>query len=338
MKGLLAKICVKKRSSVPPANPSSFLFRPVGTAVGDGVVLTAAFGQVKKLWPSARVGVLVTDRNRSLYARCPWVDELVEDRFSSYLCGHKRWDVFLDYSSSFTTRKLISDWLLAPRYFVSFQKEAKKHYTPQTLRHFDVYCPTPVPETHVNSWLGLTPLVSGAELPAPSYALAAPKPEENPYHGLAFPVLLCVEGTTRRLPPDILAAALTAAAGKPVQWVILNSSHAPEYYARLRQIPGLDVRLAPKGDLNAFLAHVYFAHAVVSIDTATVHLACTWAKPLLAFYTRWARLLRLMGPFEYPGLRLCVSNREAQHTDDYSTFTAEEVTAALSSALDDWLK
>lgn len=149
-KKLIIRLCGNKKlnKDFDFNKVSSILIRPVGDAVGDAIAHIGYVQQLKALYPSSRIGVLVTDRNRDVYAHCALIDNLIDEKLFDYWKNRKKWQILLDFHESFTSMHIIGCALLSPQINMIFSKREKKYYNLQTLNHYDFHCP-PRPNTHM---------------------------------------------------------------------------------------------------------------------------------------------------------------------------------------------
>lgn len=96
MKKLIAKIFGRCHKEKTPnwKDVSSVLIRPIGTGIGDAVVLSAVITQIKNAYPACRVGVFTTQRNQFIFEHMPGVDECLKDTPLNYFKQHSKWQVF----------------------------------------------------------------------------------------------------------------------------------------------------------------------------------------------------------------------------------------------------
>lgn len=326
-KKLLTVICRKKaKSNYDFSNISSALFRPLGTALGDAIVITAAFKQLKTAFPSIKIGVIVSKRNEPIFRMCPLVDEIITDKLSAAFKERKKWQLFFDYMDCFSSHNIIYDKILSPDYIVCFEKRYKKYYNQYGLKNYDIYC-RDIPPTHLSEWLTLTPLAQFSYVKNPEYVLASPEPSENPFlPSNKLTIFLVIEGSTRLLPLKMLQDLITETAGNNVNWVIANTSHAQDYFDSLKHIGDDEVVLAPKTSLQEFVAYIYFADVVISIDTSAVHIACAFQKPLIALYANSTKNLTRLKPLKYKNAILVTSPKKTvESNDEFRYFTAQDI-------------
>ena len=335
-KKLLVFLCRR-----PKADPSvcsrarSVLIRPLSPALGDGIMTTAALAQLKEALPGVRTGVIVNERNRDLFSLCPLADELVPDGLASALRQRGRWDIYLDYPRTFNTTAILFAFLLRPLLSVAFDKENKKAYTSSSVKVYDLYCPNRA-MYHLNSYLKLTPLAFAVKEPV-HYVLRAPQ-TLNPYpQDGKINILLAPWGSTRRLEPRLLAQAVAANAAPDVRFWLLNTDKAEgrEYLSALQATAETaDIAQGKNPSLYDFLTYIYYADGIFAIDSAAVHAACAYERPLVALYADYARNLAYFSPLALMCVDKIVSDKEALNNDDFSTFSAKTLKDAMARLIE----
>ena len=96
MKNLICKIFGKevKDINLDWSNITSILIRPIGTGIGDAVVLSAAITQLKQAYQNCKIGVLTTSRNKFIFEHIPGIDICLKDSPLTYFIQRKKWQVF----------------------------------------------------------------------------------------------------------------------------------------------------------------------------------------------------------------------------------------------------
>lgn len=310
----------------------SVLIRPIGSAIGDAIVTTAAVAQLKDTLKDVKIGVIVSKRNRAIFEDCPLVDELVPDGFSPVWKQRGKWDVFIEYPRVFHTTWILYAYLLRPHFCITFYKEDKASYTSKSVRAYDVYYPQAM-HYHLNQWLTLTPFRISTKQP---HYLLPPPTRQNVYpKDTKINILLAPYGTTRRLDPDTLAKAVAAQNTSQVRFWLLNRPEAYAYMTSFQQYaPTTDIVLGTSACLDDFLAYIYQADGVMAVDSAAVHAACAYGKQLLALYANYPENICFMGPLPNGNTELLCSDNLASGNDDFSSFSVTPVAAALQRLIE----
>lgn len=322
-KGGNAQICPQART---------VLIRPMSAALGDGVMTTAALKQLKDALPGIRIGIIVSERNRQLFAQCPLVDELVEDGWLSAWRQRGKWEVYIDYPRTFTTATILYAFVLHPIFSIAFDKENKQAYTAASVKVYDAYYPN-IPQYHLNSYLKLTPFDFAVCKPI-SYVLSAPQ-HSNPYPASGKKnILICPWGSTRRLEARALAKAVADCAATDICFWILGKPEAENYIKAFKEFaPNAEVQIGNSMGLTDFLCYIYYADGLLAIDSAAVHIGCAYDKVQAALYNSHTEKLHFFAPLSTPNTKLILSGCETGDKDDYSTFSYPMLKEALSDVI-----
>ena len=312
-----ASICSRARS---------VLIRPFGDALGDAIVTTAALRQLKQALPTVKIGVIVSQRNKEFFTRCPLVDEVIEDVFINAWKQRGKWDVFVEYPPVFLSKWIWYTYLLAPHFAIAFFKEAKPSYTAQSVPVYDAYFPKAF-DCHLSQYLTLTPFPVSRQVQyfLPETVCQGMYPKDGKKN-----ILLAPYGTTRRISATCLAEVLARLPEQNLRFWLLRRPEAQIYYDTLKQVaPQIDLQWGESTSLDAFLAFVREADGVVAVDSAAVHIACAYQRPLLALYANYEPNIRFIGPLPGNQTELLRSDKPAVNNDDFSSFSAETISPAL---------
>ena len=303
MKDIITKIFARKKKSenLDFSSVKSVLIRPIGAGLGDAVVLTAVLKQLKEAYPHIQTGVLAVKRNEIVFKNNPLVDKIIKDSFIGYLSNRGKWQVFIDYTPSFTTKNIIRDFFLKPAYTICFEKRDKKHYNHNTVRNYDYYVPD-LALTHLSKSLQLTPFKPYIKAEKPVYILPElPKEAEKVktyFRGDKINIILAPHGSDRAVAPHELQSILKSAfKGKEdkINLIIPFTQKSKEYLNILKDIQGLAT--SPLS-VEEFFDLIKNADMIIATDSAAVHLACAYRKNLLAFYSGWERNFKLFAPLK----------------------------------------
>lgn len=304
MKAIISKIFARKKKfeDFDFSSIKSVLIRPIGTGLGDAIILTAVLKQLKEAYPNIKTGVLAVKRNEIVFRNNPFVDKVIKDNFIAHFSNRGKWQIFIDYIPSFTTRNIIFDFILKPKYTISFQKKEKKYYNINTIQNIDYYIPD-LARTHLSKSLELTPFKPYIKTADPEYSLPEiPKECEEKakklLHKEKANVVLSPSGTDRKINPEEIREILKSAfEGKEdqVNLIIPFTRDSAEYISVLRD---LRPSQTPPLSTEEFFALIKNADMIISVDSAAVHIACAYRKDLLAFYSGWERNFKLFAPLK----------------------------------------
>ncbi|WP_373099243.1 MULTISPECIES: glycosyltransferase family 9 protein [Pasteurellaceae] len=323
----------------------SVLLNPVGDAIGDAVAHGLHLRQLKKSYPQLKVGVFVTERNRAVFAASGVVDELIPLQAAEYVKQRKKWDLYLDFTTRFNSKGLILDKILAPQRVMIFVKTAKKYYSLENIHNYDFYMPLP-PQTHFKDYLqnsALAPYI--AQQPEWFYQLqlaeAVKAQAEKQWTAGKIRMLLCPQGSVvrRRLPAQECAAILAQIQPHFIDKIEIQlgySAQNPAYLAELKTFGALPaMREARKTTVEQYLALVNSADIVLAVDSGTVHVACAFDKPLLAFYANFPTNIAKWYPHarDSTKVNMLVGQGAAANSDATQNFDAQQAAAWLNAQL-----
>ncbi|EFX91434.1 hypothetical protein HMPREF0027_1501 [Actinobacillus ureae ATCC 25976] len=300
MKSLVIKLFGTKRlkNEFNFNDINSILLKPIGDAVGDAIVHTLHLRQIKEANPHIKIGVLVTERNKLIYKNAGFIDVILEDNFQTYIQERKKWDLYLDFMPSFTTKSIILDWSLSPKFIVNFGKEPKKHYHLNSVRNYDFSVKVPQ-YTHIKNYLNYSilknNLKSDISYTVPFNMEHSEKVEKFWNKNKSIRVLLNPQGSKSEIPPQelkILLEQVPSSYLEKIDFLVTNTNGAKDYIERLN----FDVVLSPKTNILEYFAFVNSADIVISVDGGGIHVACACAKPLLAFYANSPKLTNMWAP------------------------------------------
>ncbi|UOO82531.1 glycosyltransferase family 9 protein [Uruburuella testudinis] len=325
-------------------NVKSILIRPVGDAVGDAVAHIAYIRQLKAIYPGVRIGVIVTDRNHDIYAYSHEVDELIKDKTIDYLKQRGKWQLFLDFYCYFNSRHIMADRLLKPEAVMIFNKINKAYYTTENVLNYDFHCPM-VEGNHIVDALKTSKIAEYFEIPPGRFFLqvveAQSEQAKDFWQQGKIRVLLAPQGSIcdRQIPPQELAQLLNRCDSESIetaQFLLCNARNSEAYLAELKQYCRVDieVNLVPKTTLHQYLQLVASSDVVVCIDSGTVHVACAFNRPLLAFYANFPSNFRLWHPLPNKGVpHLTVISGLAEESKRTSDFPLNEAVVWLSEQI-----
>ena len=313
MKKIFLKIFGRKdkNKSFDFTTVKSVLIRPLGTGLGDGIILTAVFKQLKQAYPDIKTGVLAINRNSPVFKNNPFIDKVVQDKPLNYLLNRGKWQVFMDYVPTFTTKNIFCDFLLNPQYTICFEKTSKKHYKPETVKNYDFYVPDLAKE-HLSRSLALTPFKDYINTADAQYTLPPlPKESENTAKSFlrqnALNILVCLKGSDRIINPCEAGDILTKIQ-KTVKKEINFIFPYPEGTVTLKNTC---ICFTGALDIYTFFALVKNVSLVLSIDSAPVHIACAYKVPVLGLYSGWQRNFTLFAPLANTQSRFVQSIKKA---------------------------
>lgn len=315
----------------------SVLLKPIGDAIGDAIVHIAHLEQIKQAIPSAKIAVLVTKRNKQLFSHANVVDIVLEDKATTYLAQRDKWDLYLDFQPTFTTKSIILDKVLNPKFIINFGKKQKQVYNLDTVKNYDFTTEFPK-QVHFADYLNYAVFSSFLEKNQINYNLDIPQEKyssvEALWHQSKIKLLLNPQGSMREIPTEELSALLSMIDSKyweNISCVLTNTTNSEEYLANL-QSP-FEISLAPPNDILGYCALVNSADLVIAVDGGGVHISCALGKRLLSFYANHTSNIARWYPKPKKGIEtfMVVSNKWTENNNDTSNFPLTEAAKWLNS-------
>lgn len=325
---------------LPFKNIQSILLRPLGNAIGDAAVHTAHLNQLRSLFPSAKLGVIVTPQNRTVFEHSGLVDEFIDRSFFSFLQQYKKWDLLLDFENNFNSFSLFTDRILMPKYIAIFYKYNKKHYNFDNVKNYDFHYPQPKngPLSHYLNHSDFAKL--GLQEP---YSVIHTKLEndqiaEELWSKSKKKILLCPQGSKREIPPeelvDLLHKSTQSLMIEKFEFMISYTNSSSDYLERMKEAGcTLNIKLSPQTTLSEYFSLIKSANLVIAVDGGSLHLACALKKPLLSFFANSQPNLGTWKPLVYPE----VPHFRALTKEDMGTNSNGTKNFDIQLAID-WLK
>lgn len=282
----------KRLDNLDLNNISSILIKPIGDAIGDAIAHTAHLNQLRKFNSKLKIAVIVTERNKIIFQNSGLVDELIEHNIMNYYKQRGKWDLYLDFQPTFTTKTILLEKILSPKYIAIFNKHNKKHYNISTVKNFNLYFPMDE-TTHISDYLSKSVLGSYLYPDSAVYYLQQMKVDskftESLWKNKCVKVLISPQGSNREIPVDEIAVLLNNLDNKiknKVHFLLSVTQNREEYSSDLIKKISKEILISilPKTTLNEYLDVVRSSDFVISVDSGTVHISCALNKPLFAFY------------------------------------------------------
>ncbi len=316
------------------------LLKPIGDAIGDAIVHIAHLAQIKQAFPNVKTAVLVTERNKQLFAQADSVDQLIDNNTSNYLTQRGKWDLYLDFQPTFTSKSIILDALLNPKIIINFGKEDKKYYSLETVKNYDFT--TLIPNnTHIADYLHCSVLAPYLIGKSSDYVLTIPSEyaqlAESYWHSTKkIRVLLNPQGSMREIPTDELANLLNHINPKyldQISFLLTHTKSSEQYLQSLNTATKVQITISPQTDTLNYCALVSAADIVIAVDGGGVHMACAYGKPLLSFYANHLANLARWHP--RPKLQIdsfmVISDKITNDNNDTKGFNLKNATQWLNN-------
>lgn len=290
---MLKKLFAKIFASKPPhgkidfTDVQSILVSPIGSAVGDAIVLTAVLGQLRATYPHAKIGVISHPRNEAVFKNNPLELDVIDLSVFYALFHRNKWQLFLDCSAGFTTKGILCSFLLHFKYVICFEKEKKKSYNTSTVKNYNEYIPQ-LNHIHLSQLLTLTSLNQYLRNPSTHYWLpSVQKEEENVRQFIKknkINVMVCPFGSTRQLDPqEFKTITKLALEGNEEKFHLMFPQNSQSTLYLLSDTR-IEQTILPQQTLSQWFCLISQADLVIAVDSAAVHVACAYQRPLVAFY------------------------------------------------------
>ncbi len=341
---MLKKLFAKIFASKPPhgkidfTDVKSILIDLIGPGLGDAIVLTATIKQLRNTYPNAKIGVIKHPRNEIVFKNNPLEVELVNHSIFYALTHRNKWQLFLDYSPSFTTKGLLFSFLLNFAYVICFEKEDKKYYNANSVKNYNEYI-TGTGKIHLTQFLLLTSLKNYLKKNTVNYILPRLRKEDQD-NILTFlirdkvNIMVCPFATTKKLDnhelKDILKLALDGNENK-FHLLFPNNEQSSGYLledARIMQT------VLPRQTVSQWFALISKADLVISVDSAAVHVSSAYQKPLAAFYGGKKALIQFaLLPYEHAIAITPVAPMPPNFNGTIKGFNCQETAAKIKNLI-----
>lgn len=310
---------------------NSILLKPIGYALGDAILHITHLKQLKTNYPHIKLGIIVTERCYSVYAAEDFIDFLMLDSAKNYFQQRKKWDLYLDFQPTYTSRAIFLDSILSPKFVINFGKNKKKYYNLDKTKNYDFTTPN-LKNVHISQYLYHS--ILGKYLsPAPIHYSLTPQQLSNTLQQCwqtgKIRVLLAPQGSGRQLPPQELRALIQAVIEKEQVSFVLSATPTYQDYAQQLGLTDI-IALSPKTTILEYFALAHSTDIIISVDSASVHIACAYSKPLLAFYANCPHNIQRWQPINYADTFIAIS-RQIPNMDNNATANFE------ISACAEWL-
>ncbi len=290
IKKLFTKIVASKRPSgkLNFTNLQSILIYLTGRGLGDAIVLTAIIRQLRTTYPNAKIGVISHSRNEIIFKNNPLQVELIPMSIFYALTHRNQWQLFVDCSPRFTTKGLLFSFLLNFAYVICFEKEEKKYYNKRSVNNYNEYIIC-LEDVHLSKYLLLTGLKNYLKDNSSQYILPKIEKEDDDIVSQFIEknklnIMVCPFGTTRKLDPyefrTICSLALEGNESK-VHLMFPKTLQTHEYLLPNSKIMQT---VLPTQTVSQWFCLISKADLVIAVDSAAVHVAGAYKKPLIAFY------------------------------------------------------
>ena len=290
----------KKYKDIDLKRVNTILLNPKDS-IGDTLMSFCYARQLKKMYPSAKLGIIVTDRNMEFTKLCNENEKIIDSivKRKDVLKNRKKWDLLLDFLSKENTKRMIWKKILSPKITMIFGESDDKHYyNRKNLKNYDFDCTPPI-ETHIIDYL------INSEF-SKYFKIKNEKPHieilekdivkmekfwksDSEKFDSKIKILLVPQGSDREMKAKEVAELLNSIEReirKKVKIIMGKTSGSEEYYKNLMRYVNtdLDITLSEKFNIREYVFFMALADLVIGVDGGALHIASSLNKPLLSFY------------------------------------------------------
>jgi len=306
------------------------IIRPKGNGIGDAVVLTAVCLQLKKAIKGIKIGVFSSERNKDIFLNNPVIDKVIGNKFLSYLKNRGKWQVFMDFIPTFTSKNIVCDYILNPECVICFEKNPKRHYTAQNVRNYDFY--VKLKNQHLSTALKESPFAKYISFSDIRYILPDIKKEaeamSSPWHKNKIRILFNPSGFDRNISKNDslrIIKILTDTYHEKLDILVLNNE---QNRILLKTENPHGWRFAPETDLKRMLGLCDSADLIISVDTSVVHIACALNKLLVGVYANCSENIKQFSPLNNGLSEIVVAEEEVTQSKHIKRLSVDKVITA----------
>ena len=340
LKKIFLKIVNKKKNNnFDFKNTNSVLFK-VGDRIGDAVIITSALNQLRQAFPNIKLGYFVSKHNKFIFENSP-LNVVCVNGFWDCLKNRKKWQVIINIEPAFTSKNLLHWFLLAPQYIISFPKSYKKYYNKDTVitdLYIEKVC-------HFSKILSLTPFKEFVKDIPVSYVMPPlPKEKQTEVSSLwkkEIKILVCPKGSYRKIAPEVLFESIAALSKNRLQkcHFIFPYTKGIEEYFVLKNIKNCFITFVPKLDTLSFFALIKSSDIILSVDSASVHLAVAYKKHLIALFLNYKGNMKCFAPETNDKTTLITTKKEYFKAEEiFKDFDIPSITKSLEKYIDIFAK
>ncbi len=267
----------------------SFLIRPIGGGIGDAVVLTHFIRNLKKAYPKSDIYVMPSSRNISVFGANPYITKVYPYSLLSFIKLRGKVDVFIDFTTYIKVKNFINYIILAQKATVTAFRHSKCGLTEKDFTYYRLYTPADMEKPYIKVFLDLASSLNLSD-DGGGYDLypSAPALEQAEafWENGRIKILVNLFGTSKELSSGDTAALINKikAEFKNADIALLWDKKTEREAASFAALCG--ARLCPRTNVEDIFALCYSSDFIISVDTATVHIAAAFKKPLLAFFEK----------------------------------------------------
>tara|TARA_B100001245_G_scaffold128610_1_gene94929 strand:+ start:35 stop:1108 length:1074 start_codon:yes stop_codon:yes gene_type:complete len=283
--------------------------------IGDMVITTPVFRELKLAYPEINISVLASKLNRGVLVNNPYVDKIYTNHKNNLLgdlptllkLRKMKFDVCVEFDHSVIPHAIIRLRIIKPKKVISVFKDGRYGLQGKELEIYDYYTEKPKNSHFRDIWLNtLNPFNVKPE--SKKYDLFCTDQQKKKAINFLLQfqnkiiIGINLEGAVKgkRITPDKLKVICTGLyqANKDVQIVLLSSPITYEYIIRLSKNMGLSYVFSSYKtesilDVAALIQNLQL---VITPDTSIVHIASAFNVPVVSIHENNNDSYRLFAP------------------------------------------
>ena len=269
----------KNTQPTPVFPPKSILFLRQDGKIGDYIVSSFVFREIKKQSPQTKIGVVCSAQNAYLFEQNPNIDY--------YRCGKtlaaEQYDVVIDPTLTLRNRDLLFLRTIGAKSYIGYQKEDYQLFDrsipAQSVHYVEIYRQALeiAGFSHINTEYDMPSSAQSSQ--AVAEFLAAHQLQD--YVAVNF----FGAGSARRFNEDSMVALLNHLSAQTKSIVLLTFPAVTEKMQALAKRYANVCVFEKTQTVFDTIELIKHSKMVVSPDTAIVHIASGFHKPTVAFYS-----------------------------------------------------
>lgn len=272
--------------------PKKILFLRHDGKIGDYIVSSFVFREIKKASPSTHIGVVCSKKNAYLFEQNPYIDQLylvkTKDICDYIRCGKKlaqeKYDVVIDPTIVLRNRDLIFLRTIAAKNYIGYQKENYQLFNlnikVENAHYSEIY-------KKALEIIGFNNISTNYDTP---FDLQSEKDIQNFLQENNISNYIALNffgaGSARRFNEKSIKSLLDYLTSNTMNIVLLGF---PDVIEKLNALANKHPRVFVYEQTKTIfhsIALIKYSDLVISPDTSIVHIAAAFEKPLIAFYSQ----------------------------------------------------
>ena len=272
--------------------PKKILFLRHDGKIGDYIVSSFAFREIKKDSPSTYIGVVCSEKNAYLFKQNPYIDRLylvkTKDICDYIRCGKKlaqeKYDVVIDPTIVLRNRDLIFLRTISAKNYVGYQKEGYQLFNlninAKNIHYSEIY-------QKALEIIGFNKISTNYDVPLEPQSEKDIQDFLQENHISNYIALnFFGAGSARRFNDESIKSLLDNLTSNTMNIVLLGFHKKKKKLNSLaKKYPRVFIYEQTKTVFHS-IALIKYSDMVISPDTSIVHIAAAFEKPLIAFYSQ----------------------------------------------------